>query len=125
MTIAELKGERADAVLFSLHFRTALIETDKNRTLLAQAHYANATWSFDDLDSRVYDTATYSERVDLDLPSGSMLVFDAAYTWEDVGDNAVQFNLAGRLYRVKAALYAPDHATRLTLLRFERLFSRP
>lgn len=113
--IAKLSSEWGDALFLNMPFETTIVEADGRSASIAQVHYADEDWSFSRLSRADFEGVRYDEHIPFSSDGSGLVIFDAAYPAEDVGDDFVSFELPPGDHVLSAGFYYPDSRTLCTL----------
>ncbi len=117
--VGTVRGEDYNGLLISMPFRTAIVGIEDGSVYIAQVENANMDWSFSKLglnDFLCQNSKGYSE-VKFESPACTYILFDAAYAYEEVGDDCLKFPLREGRFVFSACHYNPDPETSLILYR--------
>ena len=120
-SIAALTGAAGWAFLISMPCETALLHADGQSVHIAQAEYADADWTFDQISRSDFERADFTRRTSVTFRTVATryVLFDSVYPFEEVDDNRIEFFLSEGEYRLSAALYK-DASKGLIFCKIER-----
>ena len=121
-SIACLQGAAGWAFLISMPCETALLHADEQSVHIAQVHYADPDWTFDEISRTDFEQADFSQEPSISFRTKAtpFVLFDSVYPFEEVDDNRIEFSLSEGEYRLSAALYRGG-SKGLTFCRIERV----
>ncbi len=105
-SIASLTGAAGWAFLISMPSETALLHADGQSVHIAQAEYADADWTFDEISRKDFEQADFGQEPSITFrtTATNYVLFDSVYPFEEVDDNRIEFFLSEGEYRLSAAL---------------------